>query len=54
MTARKVIVATTSRLRHSMRRSLAAMRRAWRDETGRVGALVVGLGGGRLRHAIAC
>ena len=33
-TARNVIVANTSRLRHSMRRSLAAMRSAWRTKPG--------------------
>src|SRR5450432_899729 len=33
-TARKVIVARISRLRHSMRRSLAAMRAAWRRNDG--------------------
>src|SRR5215471_15358038 len=36
-TARKVMVARISRLRHSMRRSLAAMRRAWARNPGGAG-----------------
>src|SRR5260221_1198655 len=36
-TARKVIVARISRLRHSMRRSLAAMRTTWRRNDGATG-----------------
>src|SRR3954470_3429218 len=40
-TARKVIVANTSRLRHSMRRSFAAISSAWRTKPGD-GASVTG------------